>query len=61
MTARLGGVHARNPSLQLASPRYGLDNRWNFNLFDLDGTRMEFMQVVDPAKPTPAVAVSPAN
>jgi len=25
-------------------PRFGLDLRWQFNLFDADGTRVEFMQ-----------------
>ena len=25
-------------------PRFGLDQRWQFNLFDPDGTRVEFMQ-----------------
>ena len=25
-------------------PRFGLDKRWQFNLFDPDGTRVEFMQ-----------------
>jgi catechol 2,3-dioxygenase-like lactoylglutathione lyase family enzyme len=42
-------------------PRYGLDNRWNFNLYDLDGTRVEFMQVADPAHPAPAVVVTPPD
>ena len=54
-------VHARAPDMPLAHPGYGLDNRWGFNLFDPDGTRMEFMQVVDPAHPTPAVAITPPN
>jgi catechol 2,3-dioxygenase-like lactoylglutathione lyase family enzyme len=31
-------------------PRFGLDERWQFNLFDADGTRVEFMQPRDPAK-----------
>jgi catechol 2,3-dioxygenase-like lactoylglutathione lyase family enzyme len=31
-------------------PRYGLDLRWQFNLFDPDGTRVEFMQPKDPGK-----------
>jgi catechol 2,3-dioxygenase-like lactoylglutathione lyase family enzyme len=31
-------------------PRFGLDERWQFNLFDPDGTRVEFMQPRDPAK-----------
>jgi len=31
-------------------PWFGLDERWQFNLFDPDGTRVEFMQPRDPAK-----------
>ena len=31
-------------------PRFGLDERRQFNLFDPDGTRVEFMQPRDPAK-----------
>ncbi len=31
-------------------PKFGLDERWQFNLFDPDGTRVEFMQPRDPAK-----------
>lgn len=51
----------RDPRAHLGAPGYGLDNRWNFNLFDPDGTRIEFMQVVDPAHPTPAIAVTPKD
>ncbi len=54
-------AHARAPDMFLVHPGYGLDNRWNFNLYDPDWTRMEFMQVVDPAHPTPAVAITPPN
>ena len=54
-------AHSREPSVQLGTPSYGMDNRWNFNLFDTDGTRVEFMQVLDPAHPTPAVAVTPLD
>lgn len=54
-------VHSIDAGLQQTQPRYGLDNRWNFNLFDPDGTRVEFMQVADPAHPAPAVAVTPAD
>ena len=53
--------HALNPALRATTPRYGLDNRWNFNLFDTDGLRVEFMQAMDPAHPTPAVAVTPSD
>jgi catechol 2,3-dioxygenase-like lactoylglutathione lyase family enzyme len=35
-------------------PRFGLDLRWQFNLFDPDGTRVEFMQPRDPNTPPPA-------
>ena len=59
--AVVAAVHARAPDMRLARPGYGLDNRWGFNLFDPDDTRMEFMQVVNPAHPTPAVAITPLN
>lgn len=59
--AAVSAVHSRDPALRLGRPGYGLDNRWNFNLFDPDGTRMEFMQVADPAHPAPAVAVTPES
>jgi catechol 2,3-dioxygenase-like lactoylglutathione lyase family enzyme len=42
----------------LKPPRFGLDERWQFNLFDPDGTRVELMQPRDPAKagtPVPSV------
>jgi len=54
-------VQARAAALHPAAPRYGLDNRWNFNLFDPDGTRMEFMQTEDPLHPPPAVVITPAD
>lgn len=59
--AVVSAVNTIDPGLQQTKPRYGLDNRWNFNLFDPDGTRMEYMQVADPANPAPAVVVTPAN
>lgn len=59
--ALVATIHSRDPGLHLGKLGYGLDNRWNFNLFDPDGTRMEFMQVVDPAHPTPALAITPPN
>jgi catechol 2,3-dioxygenase-like lactoylglutathione lyase family enzyme len=59
--ALVAEAHARAPDMHLVRPAYGMDNRWNFNLYDPDGTRMEFMQVVDPAHPTPAVVITPAN
>jgi catechol 2,3-dioxygenase-like lactoylglutathione lyase family enzyme len=54
-------VNARKSGLPQTTPHYGLDNRWNFNLFDPDGTRMEFMQVADPAHPAPAVVATPPD
>ena len=59
--AVVSAVNALEPGLQTVPPRYGLDNRWNFNLFGPDVTRMEFMQIADPAHPTPAVAVKTSN
>ena len=59
--AVVSASHLREPGIHLGTPGYGMDNRWNFNLFDPDSTRVEFMQVVDPAYPTPAVAVTPLN
>ncbi|GGA73112.1 hypothetical protein GCM10011507_25920 [Edaphobacter acidisoli] len=61
INATVEAVHARQSEMKLHSPRYGLDNRWNFNLFDPDSTRVEFMQVADPAHPAPAVVTTPAN
>lgn len=54
-------VQKLDAGLRQTQPRYGLDNRWNYNLFDPDGTRVELMQVADPAHPAPAVAVSPQD
>jgi len=54
-------VHTLEPRLQSSPARYGLDKRWGFNLFDPDGTRVEFLQVADPAHPAPAVVVTPAD
>jgi catechol 2,3-dioxygenase-like lactoylglutathione lyase family enzyme len=34
----------RGETKDRAQPRFGLDQRWQFNLFDPDGTRVEFMQ-----------------
>jgi len=59
--AVVAAAHTREPGVHVGTPAYGLDNRWNFNLFDPDGTRVEFMQVGDPAYPTPAVAVTPLD
>lgn len=61
INATVEGVHARQSKMKLHSPRYGLDNRWNFNIYDPDSTRVEFMQVADPAHPAPAVVTTPAN
>jgi catechol 2,3-dioxygenase-like lactoylglutathione lyase family enzyme/regulation of enolase protein 1 (concanavalin A-like superfamily) len=59
--AAQAAVHTLDAGLRQTQPRYGLDNRWNYNLFDPDGTRVELMQVADPAHPAPAVAVTPAD
>lgn len=59
--AVVAAAHSREPSVHLGTPGYGMDNRWNFNLFDPDDTRVEFMQIVNPAHPTPALAVTPLN
>ena len=37
-------VHERAPGTAFKEPRFGLDQRWQFNLFDPDGTRVELMQ-----------------
>jgi lactoylglutathione lyase len=37
-------VLERAPNPGLKEPRFGLDQRWQFNLFDPDGTRVELMQ-----------------
>lgn len=37
-------VLQRAPGTALKEPRFGLDQRWQFNLFDPDGTRVELMQ-----------------
>jgi catechol 2,3-dioxygenase-like lactoylglutathione lyase family enzyme len=37
-------VLARAADANLKEPRFGLDQRWQFNLFDPDGTRVERMQ-----------------
>jgi hypothetical protein len=41
----------------LPPARFGLDLRWQFNLFDPDGTRVECMQPRDKNTPPPAPAV----
>ena len=61
INAVVSTVHPLEPGLQTTPPRYGLDNRWNFNLFDPDGTRVEFLQAADPAHPAPAVVVTPSD
>ncbi|MEO8027228.1 MAG: VOC family protein [Bryobacteraceae bacterium] len=35
---------------RMQQPRFGRDERWQFNLIDPDGTRIEFMQPRDPAR-----------
>ena len=50
---------ARTGMRDLKPPRFGLDERWQFNLFDPDGTRVELMQPRDPAKA--GTAVPPVN
>jgi hypothetical protein len=45
-----GRVHtllARGQTKDRKVPRIGLDLRWQFNLFDPDGTRVELMQPRD--------------
>lgn len=59
--AVVAAVNAIMPGIRQTIPHYGLDNRWNFNLFDPEDTRMEFMQVADPAHPAPAVVVTPPD
>jgi lactoylglutathione lyase len=41
----------------LKDPRFGLDLRWQFNIFDPDGTRVELMQPRDKNSPSPAPVV----
>ena len=48
------GVSPKRPP-----PRYAWDDRYNTNLFDPDGTRIEFMQVEDKGHPTPLVVYTP--
>jgi hypothetical protein len=43
----------RGKDVRRQVPRFGLDERWQTNLFDADGTRVEFMQPRDPSKKTP--------
>lgn len=43
----------RGQEYRRQEPRFGRDERWQCNLFDTDGTRVEFMQPRDPAKKTP--------
>ena len=50
----------RSPGVEIKPPRFGLDERWQFNLYDPDGTRVEMMQPRDPAKAgTPVPPVPP--
>lgn len=42
-----------------AEPRYAWDLRYNTNVFDADGTRVEFMSVEDPQRPTPLEVYTP--
>ena len=43
----------RSKDVRRQAPRFGMDERWQTNLFDPDGTRVEFMQPRDPSKKTP--------
>ena len=43
----------RAPQARRQAPRFGMDERWQCNLFDQDGTRVEFMQPRDKSKTTP--------
>ena len=49
----------RGESKDRKPPRFGLDLRWQFNLFDPDGTRVECMQPRDPAAKLAPVAIAP--
>lgn len=40
-------------------PRFAWDNRYNTNIFDPDGTRVEYMSEENPAHPTPLVVYTP--
>jgi catechol 2,3-dioxygenase-like lactoylglutathione lyase family enzyme len=42
-----------------AEPRYAWDDRYNTNVFDADGTRVEFMSIEDPQRPTPLEVYTP--
>jgi lactoylglutathione lyase len=44
-------VLERAPAANFKEPRFGLDQRWQFNLFDPDGTRVELMQTQAPTQP----------
>jgi len=41
------------------APRFGWDNRYNVSIIDPDGSRVEFMQSVDPLRPTPLLITTP--
>lgn len=45
------------PEDRREAPRFGFDERWQCNLFDPDGTRVEFMQPRDKSKLTPVAPV----
>jgi catechol 2,3-dioxygenase-like lactoylglutathione lyase family enzyme len=49
----------RGQTKDRAQPRFGLDLRWQFNLFDPDGTRVELMQPRDKDAVLPPVAYAP--
>jgi lactoylglutathione lyase len=46
----------RGQTKDRAQPRFGLDLRWQFNLYDPDGTRVEMMQPRDKDAVLPPVA-----
>lgn len=63
---RVADIHAtfaeltrRGAPAKRAEPRYAWDDRFNTNVFDPDGTRVEFMSLEDPAHPTPLEVYTP--
>jgi hypothetical protein len=48
------------PASRMA-PRFAWDNRYNTNIFDGDGTRVEYMQPEDPERPTPLEVYTPKS
>lgn len=57
--AALKEVKKRSPQMAIKPPRFGLDDRWQFNIFDPDGTRIEMMEPKKQAKA--GIPVQPGN